>query len=328
MKNILITGAAGFIGMHTCIKFLNEGYHVIGLDNINNYYSTKLKNDRIKNILNESKLLKNNFTFLEEDLNSTVWSDLNKMNIDIVIHLAAQAGVRYSIENPNAYLESNILGFQKVLEFVTNNSIDNFLYASSSSVYGKDSSQPFNELAECSSPESYYAATKRANELMAYSYWKTKGVKSLGLRFFTVYGSWGRPDMAPMIFAKAAFENQLIKVFNHGIQKRDFTHVNDIVNSILSLSECFNKKIDTAEIVNIGNGAPTNLLDFINIIEAKTGMKLQKEFIDAQLGDVAETFADDTKLNTLIGIRPKTDLNKGIDEFINWYKLYYENFNN
>ena len=328
MKNILITGAAGFIGMHTCIKFLNEGYHVIGLDNINNYYSTKLKNDRIKNILNESKLLKNNFTFLEEDLNSTVWSDLNKMNIDIVIHLAAQAGVRYSIENPNAYLESNILGFQKVLEFVTNNSIDNFLYASSSSVYGKDSCQPFNELAECSSPESYYAATKRANELMAYSYWKTKGVKSLGLRFFTVYGSWGRPDMAPMIFAKAAFENQLIKVFNHGVQKRDFTHVNDIVNSILSLSECFNKKIDTAEIVNIGNGAPTNLLDFINIIEAKTGMKLQKEFIDAQLGDVAETFADDTKLNTLIGIRPKTDLNKGIDEFINWYKLYYENFNN
>ena len=328
MKNILITGAAGFIGMHTCIKFLNEGYHVIGLDNINNYYSTKLKNDRIKNILNESKLLKNNFTFLEEDLNSTVWSDLNKMNIDIVIHLAAQAGVRYSIENPNAYLESNILGFQKVLEFVTNNSIDNFLYASSSSVYGKDSCQPFNELAECSSPESYYAATKRANELMAYSYWKTKGVKSLGLRFFTVYGSWGRPDMAPMIFAKAAFENQLIKVFNHGVQKRDFTHVNDIVNSILSLSECFNKKIDTAEIVNIGNGAPTNLLDFINIIEVKTGMKLQKEFIDAQLGDVAETFADDTKLNTLIGIRPKTDLNKGIDEFINWYKLYYENFNN
>jgi len=328
LKNILITGAAGFIGMHTCIKFLNEGYHVIGLDNINNYYSTKLKNDRIKNILNESKLLKNNFTFLEEDLNSTVWSDLNKMNIDIVIHLAAQAGVRYSIENPNAYLESNILGFQKVLEFVTNNSIDNFLYASSSSVYGKDSCQPFNELAECSSPESYYAATKRANELMAYSYWKTKGVKSLGLRFFTVYGSWGRPDMAPMIFAKAAFENQLIKVFNHGVQKRDFTHVNDIVNSILSLSECFNKKIDTAEIVNIGNGAPTNLLDFINIIEVKTGMKLQKEFIDAQLGDVAETFADDTKLNTLIGIRPKTDLNKGIDEFINWYKLYYENFNN
>ena len=328
MKNILITGAAGFIGMHTCIKFLNEGYHVIGLDNINNYYSTKLKNDRIKNILNESKLLKNNFTFLEEDLNSTVWSDLNKMNIDIVIHLAAQAGVRYSIENPNAYLESNILGFQKVLEFVTNNSIDNFLYASSSSVYGKDSCQPFNELAECSSPESYYAATKRANELMAYSYWKTKGVKSLGLRFFTVYGPWGRPDMAPMIFAKAAFENQLIKVFNHGVQKRDFTHVNDIVNSILSLSECFNKKIDTAEIVNIGNGAPTNLLDFINIIEVKTGMKLQKEFIDAQLGDVAETFADDTKLNTLIGIRPKTDLNKGIDEFINWYKLYYENFNN
>jgi len=134
--------------------------------------------------------------------------------------------------------------------------------------------------------------------------------------------------MAPMIFAKAAFENQLIKVFNHGVQKRDFTHVNDIVNSILSLSECFNKKIDTAEIVNIGNGAPTNLLDFINIIEVKTGMKLQKEFIDAQLGDVAETFADDTKLNTLIGIRPKTDLNKGIDEFINWYKLYYENFNN
>ena len=326
-QTILITGIAGFIGMHTAIKYLKEGYTVIGLDNINDYYSISLKEDRINNIINHSKTLKTTFEFIKADLNSNIWSTLNNKNISIVIHLAAQAGVRYSIENPNAYLESNILGFQKVIEFVSNNSIDVFLYASSSSVYGKDSLQPFNESADCSSPESYYAATKKTNELMAYSYWKTKSLKSIGLRFFTVYCSWGRPDMAPMLFAKAAFNNEKIKVFNHGNQKRDFTHIDDIVNSILMLTMCFSKKIHKAEIVNIGNGSPTNLLDFIETIEKATGLNLEKEFVDAQVGDVEETHADATKLNLLIGDINKTSLNNGVFEFINWFKSYYENIN-
>ena len=327
MATVLITGVAGFIGMHTALRFLQEGYDVIGLDNINNYYSIQLKKDRIEKITGYAISINNNFKFIEKDLNSSVWGNLAKENVEIVIHLAAQAGVRYSIENPGAYLKSNILGFQKVLEFVENQSIPNFLYASSSSVYGKDTPQPFNELAECSYPESYYAATKRSNELMAYAYWKTKGVKSVGLRFFTVYGSWGRPDMAPMLFAKAAFNNENIKVFNHGNQKRDFTHISDIVNSIFLIMNNFKSKIDKAEVVNIGNGSPTNLLDFINIIETSLGVELKKEFVDAQLGDVSETYADNTKLKMLIGNFSKTSLSDGILEFINWYKSYYENFN-
>ena len=327
MSFILITGSAGFIGMHTTIKFLELGYNVIGIDNLNDYYSVELKKDRLRNIQEKADKCGRLFKFYEKDLNSDVWSELIKDEIHSVIHLAAQAGVRYSIENPGAYLESNILGFQKVLEFVTNQSIDVFLYASSSSVYGKDSPQPFNESSECSSPESYYAATKRSNELMAYSYWKTKGLKSIGLRFFTVYGSWGRPDMAPMLFAKAAVNNETIKVFNYGNQKRDFTHINDIVNAIFLLTNCFKVKIKKAELVNIGNGLPTNLLDFIVTIEKSIGVKLLQEFVGEQLGDVAETYADDTNLKLLIGERSKTSLNDGVVEFINWYKNYYENFN-
>lgn len=327
-KTILITGVAGFIGMHSAIRYLKEGFNVIGIDNINNYYSIKLKKDRINNIIQSSNNLKNTFEFIRADLNSDVWIDLSKKNIDIVLHLAAQAGVRYSIENPTAYLESNILGFQKVLDFVTSNSINKFLYASSSSVYGKDSPQPFNESSVCSSPESYYAATKRSNELMAYTYWKTRGLKSLGMRFFTVYGSWGRPDMAPMLFANAASNNEKIQVFNHGNQKRDFTHVSDIIDSVFLLSNCFNEKINKAELVNIGNGRPTKLLDFISTLEKQISLKLRKDFIDAQLGDVEETYADDTKLKLLIGERPKKGLDEGIFEFLKWYKEYYENFTN
>lgn len=326
-STILITGVAGFIGMHSAKKFLEEGFNVIGIDNLNDYYSTKLKNDRIEDILNFSKNLKNTFKFIKADLNSNIWNDLENNSIDIVLHMAAQAGVRYSIENPNIYLQSNILGFQKVLDFVSNNSIKNFLYASSSSVYGKYSAQPFNESSDCSFPESYYAATKRANELMAHAYWKTKGLKSLGMRFFTVYGSWGRPDMAPMLFASAAYENKTIKVFNYGNQKRDFTHISDITNSIFLLSSCFGKKIKNAEIVNIGNGSPINLLDFISTIEKRINKKIDKEFIEAQLGDVEETYADDTKLKTLIGETSKINLTVGISEFLKWYNKYYENIN-
>ena len=210
MPRVLITGAAGFIGMHTSIRFLKEGWDVIGIDNLNNYYSVSLKKDRLKQIKLSSDKFDKEFLFYQEDLNSDIWDEFDNFKIDSLVHLAAQAGVRYSIENPKAYLESNILGFQKVIEFILKNKIYPFLYASSSSVYGKNSKQPFNENEPCNSPESYYAATKRANELMAHSYSKTHNLKSIGLRFFTVYGPWGRPDMAPMLFAHTQNTSEVI----------------------------------------------------------------------------------------------------------------------
>jgi UDP-glucuronate 4-epimerase len=237
--------------------------------------------------------------------------------------LAAQAGVRYSLENPNAYLESNILGFQKVLDFVLKMKIKKFVYASSSSVYGKDSAQPFVESASCNAPESYYAATKKANELMANAYSETHKVSSIGLRFFTVYGPWGRPDMAPMLFTKAAMNGKIIRVFNNGEQKRDFTYIDDIVEGVYRLIVKYvpNEK---AIIVNIGNGSPVGLLDFISKIEDQTGRILNKTFVEAQLGDVEVTYADTNKLVKLIDYRPKISLNDGLRKFVDWFKVYYK----
>lgn len=277
MPRVLITGAAGFIGMHTSIRFLKEGWDVIGIDNLNNYYSVSLKKDRLKQIKLSSDKFDKEFLFYQEDLNSDIWDEFDNFKIDSLVHLAAQAGVRYSIENPRAYLESNILGFQKVIEFVLKNKIYPFLYASSSSVYGKNSKQPFNESEPCNSPESYYAATKRANELMAYSYSKTHNLKSIGLRFFTVYGPWGRPDIAPMLFAHAAFKNTAIDVFNYGRQKRDFTYLDDIVEGIYAIVIKGNQEIDNL-LINIGNGSPVGLLDFISIIERHSGPIEKKWF--------------------------------------------------
>ena len=212
---ILVTGAAGFIGMHTSIRFLRDGWDVVGLDNFNDYYSVKLKEARAEEVSKQASILGRKFDLYREDLNSDIWTRLVGLNIEIVVHLAAQAGVRYSLENPRAYINSNILGFQSVLDFVETMNIQKFVYASSSSVYGKLSIQPFNELEPCTKPESYYAATKQANELMSYSYYQTKGITSIGLRFFTVYGPWGRPDMAPFIFTKAALSGSEIRVFNN-----------------------------------------------------------------------------------------------------------------
>lgn len=321
MLRVLITGAAGFIGMQTSLKFLREGWDVIGVDNFNDYYSVKLKNDRIHFIQEQQKTLNASFEILNADINSEVWSTLNKVNFDAVVHLAAQAGVRYSIENPRAYLESNIFGFQRVLEFVERNNIKRFTYASSSSVYGKDSIQPFDESQACDKPESYYASTKRSNELMAYSYFKTKEVASLGLRFFTVYGPWGRPDMAPMLFARAAQFNSKIKVFNHGNQKRDFTYIDDITEGIFRIisKEDF---VKDAQVVNIGHGSPTSLMEFISLIEKEMGVTIQKEFVKEQKGDVQVTFASTRKLETLIEYHPKTPLKEGIKYFIEWFKSY------
>ena len=324
MPRVLITGAAGFIGMHTSIRFLKEGWDVIGLDNMNDYYSISLKRDRIKQI--ESTAFQNEGTFqmIEADLNSSVWTSLQTVIIDAIVHLAAQAGVRYSIENPRAYIESNVLGFQNVLEFVVKSNQKRFLYASSSSVYGKNSRQPFSELASCDSPESYYAATKRFNELMAKSYFHTNGIGSVGLRFFTVYGPWGRPDMAPILFTHAAVKNETIKVFNYGRQERDFTYIDDIVEGIylLSVMKDFPKE---AIVCNIGNGSPIGLMDFISILENQMGMSIKKSFLKAQRGDVVSTYADTTRLQTLVSYKPSASLEYGISMFLKWYYKYYLN---
>jgi UDP-glucuronate 4-epimerase len=322
MPRVLITGAAGFIGMHTAIRFLKEGWDVVGIDNLNDYYSVSLKRDRLNLILSTSEEEKKEFRFYERDLNSTVWQEMATESFSALIHLAAQAGVRYSLENPQAYIESNILGFQSVLDFVSLTKIPRFIYASSSSVYGKSADQPFDEEAACVHPESYYAATKKTNELMAYAYFKTKKIRSVGLRFFTVYGPWGRPDMAPFLFVDSAFKGKEISVFNHGNQKRDFTFVNDIVEGILSSVEGFHL-VNGAEIFNIGNGKPTGLMDFISVIEDCTGRKLQKQLVDAQVGDVEVTFADTKKLSSTFGYKPRITLEEGISEFVHWYKGYY-----
>ena len=321
MPRVLITGAAGFIGMHTSIRFLREGWDVVGLDNMNNYYSVGLKRDRLKEIAGEATKLVRNFKMFEADLNSDVWNELKSYEFEAVIHLAAQAGVRYSLENPLAYLESNIIGFQKVLDFVKTQCIERFLYASSSSVYGKDSKQPFNEEQSCNNPESYYAATKKANELMARSYWNTFQISSVGLRFFTVYGPFGRPDMAPMLFANAAKEGNVIQVFNEGNQKRDFTYIDDIVEGVIKLLKLKDFPKD-ALVMNIGNGSPVELMDFINLIEKNMGTTVAKEFIEAQKGDVEVTFACTEKLKDLTGYVPKFKLEEGIKIFIEWFKTY------
>ena len=319
MPRVLITGAAGFIGMHTSIRLLREGWEVVGLDNVNDYYSTELKEKRLNEVKNFAKKTNSIFIFLREDLNSDIWKKIeSQYHFDAVIHLAAQAGVRYSIENPIAYLESNIIGFQKVIEFVERNSITRFLYASSSSVYGKNSQQPFKENESCNCPESYYAATKRANELMACSYSNTHSVASVGLRFFTVYGPWGRPDMAPMIFASACKNGEEISVFNYGKQKRDFTYISDVTEAIYRIAT-LNEFPKSSIFCNVGYGSPTKLMDFITLIKENFGNDLRISLVPAQSGDVEETFADTTFLKEMINFEPKIDLKEGIKMFAQWY---------
>jgi UDP-glucuronate 4-epimerase len=319
MPRVLITGAAGFIGMHTSIRFLKEGWDVVGIDNMNDYYSIELKKRRVEEILTTSNISGNEFVLYEEDLNSSVWDSLSDYGFNAVVHLAAQAGVRYSIENPRAYLDSNVLGFQSVIEFVVKHSINEFVYASSSSVYGKSSNQPFTETEACNQPES-------SNELMAQSYFKTIGINSIGLRFFTVYGPWGRPDMAPYIFADAALKGDTISVFNHGNQKRDFTYIADIVEGIYLSIENFNR-VSGAEIFNIGYGSPIGLMDFIAEIESATGNELIKSFVEAQIGDVEVTYANTKKLENTFGYSPKVGLSEGVANFIKWLKFYNEDSN-
>jgi len=331
---ILVTGAAGFIGYHLANTLLKNGYHVVGVDNLNDYYDPNLKLNRLKQLgINEESLevnriytnLSGQFDFIKANIeDDRFWNLLeSEFKIEAIIHLAAQAGVRYSLENPKSYIKSNVEGFLNVLEFCRNANITNLIYASSSSVYGMESKQPFSEEEECNKPVSLYAATKRANELMAFTYHHLFGIKSIGLRFFTVYGPWGRPDMAPFLFTKAAFEGTEIKVFNQGNQKRDFTYIEDIVAGILNIFDR-RDKIAGAEVCNIGQGKPMELGDFIKEIEAATEKQLAKKYVEAQPGDVQVTYADTNKLSSTFSYQPKVDLKSGIQEFVNWYTNYYK----
>lgn len=330
---ILITGAAGFIGSTLANKLLRLDHKIIGVDNLNDYYSVSLKEARLK-LLNDK-----NFTFYKTDLeNEKKISDIFKTdNPDVVVNLAAQAGVRYSLENPRAYIDSNIVGFINILEACRHNEVKHLIYASSSSVYGANTSLPFSVHDNIDHPLSLYAATKKANELMAHTYSSLYNIPTTGLRFFTVYGPWGRPDMALFMFTKNIIEGKPIDVFNNGEMMRDFTFVDDIVESISRLIEkpakpnpdWTGEKPDPGtsyapyKIYNIGNNSPVRLMDFIEAIEEKTGKKAIKNFMPLQAGDVPATYANVEDLYNEIDFQPETNIKDGVGKFVDWYVDYY-----
>jgi UDP-glucuronate 4-epimerase len=332
---ILVTGAAGFIGFHTCLKLVNLGYEVYGIDNINDYYDPKLKFDRLNELgLNEagSKLFKNEVQSTK--FNSLRFSRLDlvdyesidvlfrKEQFEVVCNLAAQAGVRYSIENPKAYIDINISGFLNILEGCRNHKVKHLVYASSSSVYGENKKVPFETTDNVDHPISLYAATKKSNELMAHTYGHLYGFKTTGLRFFTVYGPWGRPDMAYYLFTEAISTDQPIKVFNNGQMERDFTYIDDIVNGVTKIIE---KNIDSRahyKIYNIGNNKSESLQDFISTIEEAIGKKAIKEMYPMQQGDVPKTFADVDELIKDYKYTLGTDIKSGIQSFVKWFKAH------
>jgi len=331
----LVTGAAGFIGFHMIRKLLGEGYEVFGIDNINDYYSPQLKHDRLHqlgikagNIVDHKRVksdLYPSFTFVKADLrDKEQLFDLFKSEaFDDVINLAAQAGVRYSIENPDVYIQSNVLGFYNILEACRHFPVKHLLHASSSSVYGANSKIPFSEDDNVDSPVSLYAATKKSNELLAYSYNSLYHIPVTCLRFFTVYGPWGRPDMAPMLFAKAIQENKPIKVFNNGQMERDFTYIDDIVEGIYKVLTSDSIKESSYHVFNIGHGSPVNLGEFIRILESEMGKVAEKIYLPMQPGDVEITWADQRKLFGVTGYRPEIKLEKGIHDFVEWFREYY-----
>ncbi len=334
MKKVLVTGAAGFIGFHMTKLLANNGYEVVGLDNMNTYYDPELKKGRRDN-LDELDA----FTFVKIDLKDKEDIDnlFEKYEFDYVINLAAQAGVRYSIENPYAYVDSNLVGFINILEACRNHPVKHLLYASSSSVYGGNSVVPFSTEHPVDHPVSLYAATKKSNELMAHSYSHLYGIPTTGLRFFTVYGPWGRPDMAYFLFTKAIINNKPIKVFNHGKMERDFTYVDDIVKGILKLLPIAPEKNDEwtdkdgdlssskapYKIYNIGNNSPVKLEKFISILETKLDKEAKKVYMDMQPGDVLRTYADVSDLENAIGFKPSTSIEDGLGKFVDWYKDFY-----
>lgn len=347
----LITGVAGFIGYHVCNLLTDENYDIdiVGLDNLNSYYDVNLKYSRLqklgikKNDVEINKFIQselyNNLRFIKMDIEDgfSIQKLFEKESFDVVIHLAAQAGVRYSIENPHTYIKSNIEGFLNILEGCRINSIKHLVYASSSSVYGLNGKLPFSENDSIAHPVSLYAASKKANELMAHSYSHLFQIPTTGLRFFTVYGPWGRPDMSPMLFTNAILNNRPIKVFNNGNMKRDFTYIDDIVDGIVKVVNSVPKPIDDwnsinadpstssapYRIYNIGNSKPIQLMDFIFALENAIGIISKKEYLPMQQGDVFQTYADTTALQNDLGFMPKTELNEGVKKTVEWYRSFY-----
>jgi UDP-glucuronate 4-epimerase len=332
---VLVTGAAGFIGMHACKALLERGDEVVGLDNLNDYYDTKLKQNRLAQLVSF-----NNFRFIKLDIASkksmTDFFEAEKFNK--VIHLAAQAGVRYSITNPQAYVESNLVGFVNILEGCRHNAVQHLVYASSSSVYGGNTKMPFAEHDNVDHPVSLYAATKKSNELMAHTYSHLYGLPTTGLRFFTVYGPWGRPDMAPFLFVNAINNNEPIKIFNHGNMQRDFTYVDDIVEAVVRVIDKNATSKDGYDlnivdpsssnapyrVFNIGNSSPVPLMEFVESIELALGKKAEKNYLPMQDGDVPATYADTQLLQDWVGFAPSTTLSEGIKKFVDWYVGYYK----
>jgi UDP-glucuronate 4-epimerase len=335
MQNILVTGAAGFIGFHLSQRLLNDGHRVIGIDNLNSYYDVTLKQDRLVQLQAQP-----NFTFQQLDLADREGMEqlFARHEFEVVVNLAAQAGVRYSLENPRAYIDSNISGFSNILEGCRHHRVKHLVYASSSSVYGANTKMPFSVHDNVDHPVSLYAATKKANELMAHTYSHLYAIPTTGLRFFTVYGPWGRPDMAPMLFTKAILSGRSIDVFNYGKMQRDFTYIDDIVEGVVRVM----RKIPQPnplwtgtspdpgtskacyKIYNIGNSQPVELLDFIETIEDCLGKKAEKNFLPMQAGDVVATYADVDDLMQAVGFKPQTSLKRGIADFVEWYLKYYQ----
>ena len=330
---ILVTGAAGFIGFHVCKRFIKEGIEVVGIDNLNSYYDINLKKNRIKELENLSKQLLISFKFYKGDIVQSkdlekLFNDANKEKSKIteVIHLAAQAGVRYSLENPSAYIQSNLVGFFNIIEQSKKNCINNFYYASSSSVYGGNDKTPFEESDNVNQPISLYAATKKSNELIAHTYSHLFNLPTIGLRFFTVYGPWGRPDMALFKFTESIINNKPIRVFNYGNMLRDFTYIDDVIESIFLLMQNSDNNSNSKlyKIFNIGNSNPTKLYDYIEAIENNLGKKADMILEEMQPGDVKETYANTELLQKFISFKPNTSIDKGIKEFIRWYLEYYK----
>jgi len=334
-NKILVTGAAGFIGFHLSNRLLHDGCTVYGLDNINDYYDVRIKYDRLEQLKSND-----NFRFFKTDLANK--EDLNTIfaenKIEVVVNLAAQAGVRYSLINPHAYVSSNLVGFVNILECCREHQIRHLVFASSSSVYGANTKMPFSVHHNVDHPVSLYAASKKSNELMAHTYSHLFGLPCTGLRFFTVYGPWGRPDMALFLFTKAILEGKPIKVFNHGKMQRDFTYIDDIVEGVVRI---INKvpspnpdwRADAPDpgtsykkykIYNIGNNSPVQLSEFIEQIEKALGRKATREYMDMQPGDVPATFADVDDLIKDVGFKPSTPLSEGISKFIEWYRSYFQ----
>jgi len=334
MSKVLVTGAAGFIGSHLCIRLLDRGDTVVGLDNLNDYYDVSLKEARLAQFSDHG-----NFRFVKMDLSDREGMEalFAEDKFDKVVNLAAQAGVRYSIENPHAYIDSNIVGFTNILEGCRHNNVKHLAYASSSSVYGANETMPFSVHDNVDHPLSLYAASKKANELMAHTYSHLYRLPTTGLRFFTVYGPWGRPDMALFLFTKAILDGKAIDVFNNGKMRRDFTYIDDIVEGVIRVldhtAECNpdwnGMQPDPASskapwrVYNIGNAAPIELMSYIGALEKALGMKAEKNFLPMQAGDVPATSADVQALMDDVGFKPDTPIQEGIQNFVDWYRSYY-----